>query len=60
VVAPGTVFAVEGGLDRFVRIPWTADPERLVEAVRRLAEAWRVVSADGEPGPGRASRVLVA
>jgi DNA-binding transcriptional MocR family regulator len=60
VVAPGPVFAVEGGLDRFVRIPWTADPERLVEAVRRLAEAWRVVSADGEPGPGRASRVLVA
>ena len=26
IVAPGPVFAVEGGLDRFVRIPWTPPP----------------------------------
>jgi DNA-binding transcriptional MocR family regulator len=60
VVAPGPVFAVEGGLDRFVRIPWTAEPERLVQAVRRLAEAWQDVSDAGEQGPSRPSRVLVA
>ena len=60
VVAPGPVFAVEGGLDRFVRIPWTADPDQLVEATRRLAAAWEVVAADGGPRPGRPSRVLVA
>ena len=36
--APGPVFAVEGGLDRYVRIPWTASPETLTEAVRRLVE----------------------
>jgi DNA-binding transcriptional MocR family regulator len=60
VVAPGPVFAVEGGLDRFVRLPWTADPDQLVEATRRLAAAWEVVAAQGGPRPGRPSRVLVA
>jgi DNA-binding transcriptional MocR family regulator len=60
VVAPGPVFAVEGGLDRFVRIPWTAAPDQLVEATRRLAAAWEVVAAHGGPRPGRPSRVLVA
>jgi hypothetical protein len=60
------VFAVEGGLDRFVRIPWTASPDELTEAERRLAAAWDHVS----PGAGRdavrpatqgaAGRVMVA
>ncbi|RYB95311.1 PLP-dependent aminotransferase family protein [Nocardioides oleivorans] len=66
VVAPGPVFAVEGGLDRYVRIPWTASPDDLVEAVRRLAAAWEHVSADAHrpasPRSGRGStgRVMVA
>jgi DNA-binding transcriptional MocR family regulator len=46
IVAPGPVFAVEGGLDRHVRIPWTASPDDLTEAVRRLAAAWEHVSTD--------------
>ena len=62
VVAPGPVFAVEGGLDRFVRIPWTASPEDLAEAVRRLAAAWEHVSSDAaRPATQRvAGRVMVA
>ncbi|KQV65934.1 GntR family transcriptional regulator [Nocardioides sp. Root122] len=60
VVAPGPVFAVEGGLDRFVRIPWTASADQLVEAARRLAAAWGVVAAHGGPRHGRPNRVLVA
>ena len=43
IVAPGPVFAAEGGLDRFVRIPWTRPADELEEAVRRLAVAWDVV-----------------
>ena len=65
VLAPGPVFAVEGGLDRFVRIPWTASPEALTEAVRRLAAAWDHVGDAGRPVPGRrgstgTGRVVVA
>ncbi|MBS2937315.1 PLP-dependent aminotransferase family protein [Nocardioides sp. J2M5] len=65
VLAPGPVFAVEGGLDRFVRIPWTASPEALTEAVRRLAAAWDHVRDADRPVPGRrgstgTGRVVVA
>ncbi|HSF34823.1 MAG TPA: PLP-dependent aminotransferase family protein [Nocardioides sp.] len=62
VVAPGPVFAVEGGLDRFVRIPWTASPDDLTEAVRRLAAAWEHVTTDAaRPAARRAAgRVMVA
>jgi DNA-binding transcriptional MocR family regulator len=66
VVAPGPVFAVEGGLDRFVRIPWTASPDDLTEAVRRLAAAWEHVSGhSGQDAArpatqGAAGRVMVA
>jgi DNA-binding transcriptional MocR family regulator len=60
IVAPGPVFAVEGGLDRFVRIPWTRPPEELDEAVTRLCRAWEVVQGrTGRPGP-RPGRVMVA
>jgi DNA-binding transcriptional MocR family regulator len=60
IVAPGPAFAVEGGLDRFVRIPWTRPGEDLEEAVRRLAAAWDVVrNRDGAPDR-RSARVMVA
>lgn len=59
IVAPGPVFAAAGGLDRFVRIPWTRPADELEEAVRRLADAWAIVRDSGSPG--RASgRVMVA
>ena len=38
-VAPGSRFGADGGFDRRVRLPFTQPPERLAEAVRRLAAA---------------------
>ncbi len=41
LLAPGPSFAPDGGLERFVRLPYTHAPERLTTAVDRLAEAWQ-------------------
>jgi DNA-binding transcriptional MocR family regulator len=41
VLAAGPEFAPEGGLDRFVRIPFTQPADVLTDAVARLAAAWR-------------------
>lgn len=43
IIAPGPTFAVDEGLERFVRIPWTLPAETLTTAVDRLAEAWENV-----------------
>lgn len=41
VLAPGPQFAVEGGMERFLRLPFTGHGgEVLVDAVERLALAW--------------------
>lgn len=56
ILAPGPAFAVEGGLDSFVRIPWTQSSDRLEEAVVRLAGVWERVGDTGKPR----SRILVA
>jgi len=58
ILAPGPVFAAEGGLDRFVRIPWTQPADQLTEAVVRLQSAWARVSGGDSPRPR--SRILVA
>jgi DNA-binding transcriptional MocR family regulator len=64
VVSPGPVFAVDGGLDSFVRIPYSRPPDELRLAVDRLAEAWSAVGEQGSrpsPRPGtRRTRVMVA
>lgn len=39
-LAAGPLFAPEGGLERFVRLPYAHAPETLAEAVGRLAAAW--------------------
>ncbi len=59
-IAPGPSFAAEGGLDRFVRIPWTRPAEELSEAVRRLAGAWEALGSPTAPGGARGQRVMVA
>jgi len=41
LLAPGGSFAPEGGLERFVRLPYTRLEEQLSEAVDRLAVAWQ-------------------
>jgi len=47
VVAPGPVFAVQGGLERFVRLPWTRPVAELEAAVLALAEAWTAAVSTG-------------
>lgn len=60
IVAPGPVFAAEGGLDRFVRVPYTRRVEELEVAVDRLAAAWTAVE-DRRPQRSRTGgRVMVA
>jgi DNA-binding transcriptional MocR family regulator len=57
-LTPGPLFAAEGGLDRFVRIPWTRPAGELVTAVERLAGVWGALPA--APAARRPGRVLVA
>ncbi|KRA29752.1 MULTISPECIES: MocR-like transcription factor YczR [unclassified Nocardioides] len=63
LLAPGPSFAPEGGLDRYLRIPYAIDAPQLVEAVTRIAAAWAVVERTAAPRStkrsGKAS-VLVA
>jgi DNA-binding transcriptional MocR family regulator len=64
VVSPGSVFAVDGGLDSFVRVPFTRPADELRTAVARLAEAWSTVGARSSTGTPRGgtprTRVMVA
>lgn len=46
LVAAGPSFAAEGGLDRFLRLPYTQPAHVLTEAIGRLAQAWRETLAD--------------
>jgi DNA-binding transcriptional MocR family regulator len=41
LVVPGPAFAPEGGLDRFIRLPFTAPAHVLEKAIARIAVAWR-------------------
>jgi DNA-binding transcriptional MocR family regulator len=54
LLAPGPSFAPEGGLDRFLRLPYTLPGHVLTEAVERIAHAWRTTPADplGRPAEG--------
>lgn len=60
VVSPGPVFALDGGLDTFVRIPYTRPESDLRHAVDRLAAAWDAVSSRADDRPDRPARVMVA
>jgi DNA-binding transcriptional MocR family regulator len=44
-LAPGPLFAPEGGLERYLRVPFTHSPETLTEVVGRLAAAWAELPA---------------
>jgi DNA-binding transcriptional MocR family regulator len=59
LLAAGPSFAPEGGLDRFLRIPYSHPAHVLTDAIGRIADAWRETLAD--PGGGsRATTSLVA
>ncbi|HET6154619.1 MAG TPA: PLP-dependent aminotransferase family protein [Marmoricola sp.] len=59
LLAPGPSFAPDGGLDRFLRIPYTQCAEVLTDAIGRLADAWTATLAD-PGGIGRSAPTLVA
>ncbi len=59
LIAAGPSFAPEGGLDRFVRLPYTQPAHVLSDAITRLAHAWRETLED--PGfTARNAPTLVA
>ena len=41
LLTPGPAFAPEGGMDRYLRVPYALPPATMVEAVSRIATAWR-------------------
>jgi DNA-binding transcriptional MocR family regulator len=59
LIASGPSFAPEGGLDRFVRLPYTQPAHVLTDAINRLGRAWRETLED--PGfTARSAPTLVA
>jgi DNA-binding transcriptional MocR family regulator len=64
LLAAGPEFAPEGGLDRFVRIPYTQPEDVLTHAIARLAAAWRDTLRDPatprRAGAVRGSTTLVS
>jgi DNA-binding transcriptional MocR family regulator len=63
LVAAGPRFALVGGLERWVRLPYVLAPDTMTEAVERLVRAVDTVRAGSVGSPrtrGRASRPLVA
>jgi DNA-binding transcriptional MocR family regulator len=59
LLAPGPSFAPEGGLDGFLRLPYTQPAHVLTDAVSRLAVAWRETLADPS-GERRTAPTMVA
>lgn len=59
-VAPGPVFTVEGGSDRWLRIPFTRSETQLATAVERIAAAWRTAGAETMRAGREAGRPLIA
>lgn len=48
-LAAGGRFAVDGGFESHLRLPYTLPPDRLIEAVERMALAWASTAEAGGP-----------
>jgi DNA-binding transcriptional MocR family regulator len=60
-ISAGPAFALDGGLDSFVRIPYTRPEDELRAAVDRIAGAWDAVThGPAAAGTTRRTRVMVA
>ena len=53
LIVPGPAFAPEGGLDRFLRLPYTAPAHVLEDAIARIAVAWRDAPSGSGPRRGK-------
>jgi DNA-binding transcriptional MocR family regulator len=58
IIVPGPAFAPEGGLDRFLRIPFTAPPQVLEDAIAQIAVAWRDAPVSGRAPRGVAPTLV--
>lgn len=47
-VAAGPRFSIDGGFERFLRLPFTADPAQIRRGVPLLAQAWEQLSVRGQ------------
>lgn len=59
-ISAGPVFALGGGFDSFVRIPYTRPEDDLRVAVDRIAAAWDAVTSHRGSATHRRTRVMVA
>jgi DNA-binding transcriptional MocR family regulator len=59
-VSAGPAFALDGGLDSFVRVPYTRPEEDLRTAVDRIADAWDAVRSGRGHDTARRPRMMVA
>ncbi|HSV37916.1 MAG TPA: PLP-dependent aminotransferase family protein [Nocardioidaceae bacterium] len=58
LLAAGPSFAAEGGMERFIRVPYTAAPDVLEDAATRLADAWQMAQRRrARKRPGRSALV---
>lgn len=57
LLASGPSFAPEGGLERYIRLPYTRSPEELDEAVTRLVVAWEDAKQHRTASAGRSPLV---
>ena len=60
LVAAGPRFAVVGGLERWLRLPYVLAPDTMTEAVERLARAVEATRGAGRPGAGAGRRTGTA
>lgn len=60
LLAPGPMFAPEGGFDRYLRIPYALNAEVVTEGIGRIATAWDEVSQQRVRKQRQPSRTLVA
>lgn len=60
LLAPGPMFAPEGGLDRFLRIPFALGPDVLTEGIGKLGPVWADVSHQRGRERSTPTRTLVA
>jgi DNA-binding transcriptional MocR family regulator len=60
LLATGPAFAPEGGLDRFLRVPFTQPAGVLGDAITRLGEAWRSTLAEDPSGRAHGKPTMVA
>jgi len=57
-LASGPNFAPAGGLDRWIRVPFTVAEAELADVAPRLAAAWEDAQAMPDPRPADRARIV--